>query len=69
MFFVSVRFILDCFMDGQLGFSDENSSVPRLLDMFLELGVPGSLTDGSEKKNKTPLKVWNNNYVSVPEKN
>ena len=55
---VSVMFILDCFMDGQLGFSGENSLVPCLLELF-GLGSPGSLTDGSEMKSKTPLKVWN----------
>ena len=56
---VSVKFILDCFMDGQLGFSGENSLVPRLLELFIGLGSPGSLTDESEMKSKTPLKVWN----------
>ncbi|KAL6344742.1 hypothetical protein AAG906_002648 [Vitis piasezkii] len=44
-------------MDGQLGFSDDNSLVPHLLELFLELGFPGSLTDESDTKNKTPLKV------------
>lgn len=49
-------------MDGQLGFSDDNSLVPHLLELFLELGSPGSLTDESDTKNKTLLKVWNKLY-------
>ncbi|RVW17299.1 E3 ubiquitin-protein ligase HERC2 [Vitis vinifera] len=54
---IMVMFILDCYMDGQLGFSDDNCLVPHLLEMFLGLGSLGSLTDESDMKNKTPLKV------------
>ncbi|KAJ7958819.1 ultraviolet-B receptor UVR8, partial [Quillaja saponaria] len=52
---------------GQLGLNGENSehkehldgdfsSVPHLMDKFLELGSPGSLADGSERKGKA-LKI------------
>ncbi|GMH11856.1 hypothetical protein Nepgr_013697 [Nepenthes gracilis] len=44
-------------MDGQLGFDGENVSEPRLLDKFIELGSPPALSDETEVKSKTPLKI------------
>jgi hypothetical protein len=44
-------------MDGQLGVSGDNSTVPCLLKQFIELASPDSLTDESETKSKVPLKV------------
>ena len=45
-------------MDGQLGVSGENYSMPHEMDQFLELGSHslGSL-DHSETKSEGPLKV------------
>ncbi|KAJ6862500.1 hypothetical protein NC652_039369 [Populus alba x Populus x berolinensis] len=48
---------LDCPMDGQLGVSGENYSMPHLMDQFLELGTLGSLIDHSETKSEGPLKI------------
>lgn len=45
------------YMDGQLGVSGENSAVPCLLEQFVELASPDSLTDESETKSKVPVKV------------
>lgn len=53
---------LDCRMDGQLGVSGENYSMPHLMDQFLELGSLGSVIDHSETKSEGPLKVWNSLY-------
>lgn len=50
-------------MDGQLGVDGENSVVPCLLQQFLELGRPDSLTDESEVKSKTSLKVLKNSII------
>ncbi|KAK1289832.1 hypothetical protein QJS10_CPB18g01049 [Acorus calamus] len=45
-------------MDGQLGYSGENSPVPRLMDCFLELGTPNSPREDSHTENEyTPLKI------------
>ncbi|PON67822.1 Regulator of chromosome condensation [Parasponia andersonii] len=44
-------------MDGQLGFDGENSAVPCLLEEFLKLGNPDSVTDDSETKTHSSLKV------------
>lgn len=44
-------------MDGQLGLNGENSSVPCLLERFLELGTPDSLAEESNSENRIPLKV------------
>jgi hypothetical protein len=44
-------------MDGQLGVSGENPSVPCLLEQFVGLASPDSLTDESETKRKVPQKV------------
>lgn len=44
-------------MDGQLGFDGENSAVPCLLEQFLKLGNPYSLTDESETKTNSSIKV------------
>jgi hypothetical protein len=49
-------------MDGQLGVSGENYSMPHLMDQFLELGSLGSVIDHSETKSEGPLKVWNSLY-------
>ncbi|CAK7353186.1 unnamed protein product [Dovyalis caffra] len=46
-----------CHMDGQLGVSGENYSMPHLMEQFLELGSPVSLIDQSESKSKGPLKI------------
>ncbi|XP_058074220.1 ultraviolet-B receptor UVR8 isoform X2 [Magnolia sinica] len=40
-----------------LGLTVEKSSTPCFLERFLELGVPGSLTEESNSDSKTPLKV------------
>lgn len=50
-------------MDGQLGVNGENSVVPCLLEQFLELGHPDSLTDESEVKSKASLKVLKNSII------
>lgn len=50
-------YILDYYMDGQLGVSGENSAVPCLLEQFVELASPDSVTDESETKSKAPPKV------------
>ncbi|XP_021715205.1 ultraviolet-B receptor UVR8-like [Chenopodium quinoa] len=42
---------------NQLGFEGENVSVPRQLDMLVQLNSPRSLGDDSEGKSKNPLKV------------
>uniref|UniRef100_A0A1D1Y8M3 Putative E3 ubiquitin-protein ligase HERC2 n=1 Tax=Anthurium amnicola TaxID=1678845 RepID=A0A1D1Y8M3_9ARAE len=43
---------------GQLGQGEENSLVPCLVEQFLELGPPGSLTDETNANHeKVPLKV------------
>lgn len=50
-------YILDCYMDGQLGVSGENAAVPCLLEEFVDLASPDPLTDKSATKSKNPLKV------------
>ncbi|KAL3498499.1 hypothetical protein ACH5RR_041231 [Cinchona calisaya] len=49
-------FILDCYMDGQIGSNETNSILPCLLEGFLGLGPPNSVASDSETE-KTPLKV------------
>lgn len=67
MLYTSI-YILDYFMDGQLGVTEEDSHdkkytegdyslVPCLLDRFLELQPPDSSTGMSEAEGKTSLKV------------
>lgn len=51
-------FILDSYMDGQLGFSGDNSLEPLLLEGFLELDPPGSSIDILKTKNNKSLKVY-----------
>lgn len=68
-FFLSVclRFVsymsctsLDCYMDGQLGFSGDNSVVPCVIEQFLELGSSDSLAVESKTNQKAPIRVWIN---------
>lgn len=57
-------YILDYYMDGQLGVEGDDATVPRLLEHFIGLTSPESLTDESETKSRVPLKVWNTSYCS-----
>lgn len=49
-------YVLDFYMDGQIGSHGENSSLPCMVEGFLGLGSPNSAKDDSNAK-KTPLKV------------
>ncbi|XP_041019282.1 ultraviolet-B receptor UVR8 isoform X1 [Juglans microcarpa x Juglans regia] len=42
---------------GQLGVDGDNATVPCLLQHFIELASPDTLTDESETKSRVPLKV------------
>ncbi|KAL0913320.1 hypothetical protein M5K25_016771 [Dendrobium thyrsiflorum] len=45
-------------MDGQLGHGEENSSVPKVIEQFKELGAPNSLSrEQNANRQTTPLKV------------
>lgn len=49
---------LNKFMDGQLGHDEDNSSVPKVIEQFKELGAPNSLSrERNANRQTTPLKV------------
>lgn len=53
---------LDYLTDGQLGYGDQNSLFPCLVEQFQDLGSPETLSDeDQDTRDRTCLKVYERN--------